>query len=92
MWAHLQTSGEFTQVFFWHHNFDDDGIDSDAIFISGGTNFITPGQKLDGNPYSFGAGINFFTEGAFTAAIAYDGNFAKSYQSHVYQAKLRWTF
>jgi len=77
---------------FWHHNFSNDAINSPAAFVSGGTSFFTPGQELDRDPYSLGAGINFYTEGAFTAALVYDGNFSKGYQSHAYQAKLRWTF
>jgi outer membrane autotransporter protein len=77
---------------FWNHNFSNDGLNASANFVSGGSAFITPGQKLESNPYTLGAGINFFTQGAFTAALAYDGNFAKSYQSHVYQAKVRWAF
>jgi len=77
---------------FWQHNFSDDALDASSKFVAGGVSFVTPGQNLARDPYHFGTGINFFTEGAFTAAIVYDGHFAKSYQSHVYQAKLRWTF
>jgi outer membrane autotransporter protein len=77
---------------FWQHNFDDEGLDSSATFVAGGPSFNTRGQLRDRNPYIFGAGINFFGEGAFTGAIVYDGHLGASYQSHVYQAKLRWTF
>jgi outer membrane autotransporter protein len=77
---------------FWRHNLSDDGLDSSAKFVSGGASFITPGEKLDSNPYTLGAGINFYTRGSLTAALAYDGNFAEGYHSHVYQAKVRWAF
>ena len=74
---------------FWHHDFINDGIDTSASFVSGGTSFITPGQKLNRDAFTVGAGVNFYTLGSFSAALTYDGTFGESYQSHVAQAKVR---
>jgi outer membrane autotransporter protein len=77
---------------FWHHNFSNNGMDASASFVSGSASFITPGQKLEREPYTLGAGINFYGSRAFSAALTYDGTFSDSYHSHVYEAKARWTF
>ena len=77
---------------FFHHNFSNDGLDASASFVSGGTRFTTPGQELDDNPYTLGAGVNIYSKKSFAAAVTYDGTFSGSYHSHVYEAKLRWMF
>jgi outer membrane autotransporter protein len=77
---------------FWHHNFSNDGIDTSASFVSGGSSFVTPGQKLNSDPYTLGAGLNIVSRRSFSAALTYDGTFSDSYHSHVYEAKARWAF
>ncbi len=77
---------------FIHHNFSNDGLDASASFVSGGTRFVTPGQELDSNPYTLGAGLNIYSRQSFAAALTYDGTFSESYHSHAYEAKLRWMF
>ena len=77
---------------FWHHELENKGLDLDTTFVAGGASFTTPGQKLDSDPFSVGAGLNFIGDGAFSAAVSYDLTVGKSYESHAFQAKLRFAF
>jgi outer membrane autotransporter protein len=77
---------------FWHHDFKNDGIVTTASFVAGGTSFVTPGQELDSDPFTVGAGINFYGQGSFSAALTYDLTLGNSYQSHVFEAKARVAF
>lgn len=89
------TGGLKTRPFlrgFWNHQMDDKGRDPMATFLAGGVAFNTPGQKLDRNAVALGAGINFFTDGAFSAGFNYDLNMGDSSQSSVLQARLHWNF
>lgn len=93
--ARADFGGEILRPFvraFWNHDFSDNGLNTSATFVSGGASFVTPGQKLEENSYSVGAGVNFFGAGAFSGALVYDGTFSDSYQSHLVQAKARFTF
>lgn len=77
---------------FWNYDFKNNGVDSVASFVGGGASFVTPGQKLDRNTYSVGAGANLFTKGNFTATVGYDFTSGDSYRAHVAQASTRWAF
>jgi outer membrane autotransporter protein len=77
---------------FWHHDFDNDGIDTSASFVAGGAAFVTPGQEFDSDQFTVGAGVDFFSSGAFAAALVWDGTWGSSYDTHVFQAKARWIF
>lgn len=77
---------------FYHHAFSNAGLDASTGFTPTGTRFGTPGQELERENYTAGAGVNFHSGNSFAAAITYDGTFSGSYHSHVYEAKLRWTF
>jgi outer membrane autotransporter protein len=77
---------------YWHQNLTNNGLDTYSTFVSGGTSFVTPAQKLERSDYALGAGLNFYTTRSFAAAITYDGTFADSYHSHLYEAKARWIF
>lgn len=90
IWGSLKLQ-PFARV-FWHHDFQNDGIDSSASFTGGGATFLTPGQKLDEDTYSVGFGVNVFTAKNFTASVAYDGTFGNSYEQNTVQATARWAF
>lgn len=77
---------------FWNHQLDDKGRDPSATFLAGGTTFVTPGQKLDRNAAALGAGINFFTDGGFSAGANYELNLGEASQSSVVQGRVSWNF
>lgn len=77
---------------FWNHDFKNDGVDSVASFVGGGSSFLTRGQKLARNTYSVGAGANLFTKGHFTATVGYDFTGGDAYRAHTAQATVRWMF
>jgi len=77
---------------FWNHDLEDKGRDTTATFLAGGTSFVTPGQKLDSDPFTLGAGANFFTQGSFSAGVNYDVTLGNSFQSHALQGRAHWTF
>lgn len=77
---------------FWNHDFRNNGIDSSASFVGGGTTFVTQGQKLDRDTYTVGGGINFFNRQGFTASAGYDLTLGNEYTSHTAQASARWDF
>lgn len=93
--ARADFGGEILRPFvraYWNHDFSDSGLNTSATFLGGGAAFVTPGQELEQNSYSVGAGVNFFGAGAFSGALVYDGTFSDSYQSHLVQAKARFAF
>jgi len=77
---------------FWNHDYENGGRDTTSTFLAGGTDFITPGQQLDGDAASLGAGVNFLTKGPFAAAFTYDATFTGSHQSHAIQGRAHWSF
>ncbi len=77
---------------FWNHEFSEDGEDVDARFVGGGSSFITKGQEFDSDNFTVGLGVNFFGQGNFSAAIAYDSTIGDDYKAHVIQAKAYWAF
>jgi outer membrane autotransporter protein len=77
---------------FWNHDFKDDGEDVTAAFVGGGSSFITQGQDFDSDNFTLGLGVNFFGQGNFSAALAYDSTIGDDYKSHVIQAKAYWAF
>lgn len=77
---------------FWNHDFKSNGIDTTANFVGGGSTFVTPGQTLNRDTYSVGAGVNFFTRDNFSASIAYDVTLGSGYQAQSAQATARWVF
>jgi outer membrane autotransporter protein len=77
---------------FWNHDFKNDGVDSTASFVGGGTSFRTAGQKIDKDSYTLGVGVNLYTRRDFTATISYDHDMASGYRAHTAQAVARWQF
>ncbi|MDB5459628.1 MAG: outer rane autotransporter barrel domain protein, partial [Caulobacteraceae bacterium] len=77
---------------FWNYDFKNDGVAASASFVSGGARFVTPGQRLDRNSYSLGAGVNFHAQKSLSATLAYEATLSDSYQLHTLQAKVRWAF
>ncbi|MGL5666116.1 MAG: autotransporter outer membrane beta-barrel domain-containing protein [Shewanella sp.] len=77
---------------FWNHDFMNDGIDTTANFVGGGTAFVTPGQDLDKDIYSAGAGVTFYSSSNFAAMITYDYDFASQYRAGNAQAMVSWLF
>jgi outer membrane autotransporter protein len=76
----------------WRHSFEDDGLDASAVFVAGGTRFVTPGQPLESESYVVGAGVTVFSGENFSAGLAYDATLSETYQSHALQARARWAF
>jgi outer membrane autotransporter protein len=90
-----EMSGFKTRPFlrgFWSHQLDDKGRDTTATFLAGGGSFITPGQKLDRDPITLGAGANFFSDGPFSAGVTYDLTLGDASQSSVLQGSVNWSF
>jgi outer membrane autotransporter protein len=77
---------------FWHHDFKNDGVNSTASFVGGGSSFVTPGQNLDRDSFSIGAGVNFYAKKDFMATLAYDRTLGSAYHTDALQATVRWDF
>jgi outer membrane autotransporter protein len=76
----------------WRHSFEDDGLDTAAVFLAGGARFVTPGQPLEEDSFGVGAGVTIFEGEGFSASLAYDATLSETYQSHVLQARARLAF
>jgi outer membrane autotransporter protein len=88
-------SGTLTRPFvraLWLHNFEDGGLDATASFLAGGASFLTPGQPLEDDSFVVGTGVTMYSGNSFSAGFAYDATLSETYQSHVLQARARWTF
>jgi outer membrane autotransporter protein len=77
---------------FWHYDFLNTGVTTTSSFAGGGSAFITPGQSLDHNTGTVGAGINVLSTDNLTATVGYDANLGSGYQSHTAQATVKWSF
>jgi len=77
---------------FYHRQLDDKDRDTTAAFLVGGTNFVTPGQKLDLNAVTFGAGVDFVKGGALVVGANYDLNLGDSSQSSLLEGRVSWNF
>lgn len=77
---------------FWNHDFNNDGENQTARFVGGGITFVTKGQEFESDSYTLGLGINFYSQGNFSAAISYDATIQDDYESQVAQAKVFWAF
>lgn len=77
---------------FWNYDFRNDGGVVSARFAAGGASFATPQQDLEASSFSLGAGVNLYTDGAFSAALVYDATLSSAYDLHTLQATARWAF
>jgi outer membrane autotransporter protein len=77
---------------FWHRDLKDDGVDSVASFVGGGTAFTAPGQELERDTYSAGAGVRVFATDRLSASVGYDMTLGKDYRAHTFQLTARWDF
>jgi outer membrane autotransporter protein len=77
---------------FWNHEFNDDREDVRASFVGGGSSFITTGQEVDSDNFTVGLGVNFYGQGNFSGALAYDSTIGDDFKTHVIQAKAFWAF
>lgn len=76
---------------FWNHDFKNEGVDVTSSFTSGGASFTTPGQELEQDMFTAGAGLNFGGD-MVTGGVAYDATLGKDYKAHVFQARAMFRF
>jgi outer membrane autotransporter protein len=76
----------------WRHDFRDEGIDTTAAFIGGGAAFVTPGQSIERDTFSLGAGLDYETPGGLTLSVNIDGELADGYRGVGGALVARWRF
>ncbi|HEU5047511.1 MAG TPA: autotransporter outer membrane beta-barrel domain-containing protein [Rickettsiales bacterium] len=76
----------------WRHEFHNNGIDSTAAFVGGGTNFTTTGESLERNNYNFGGAVNISKTKDFSLTAQVDTDRASSYAGYTGQVLAQWKF
>lgn len=76
----------------WVHQFDNDGIDTTAAFIGGGSSFVTPGQQLAEDSYIVGVGLTLQQASGSSVSLQLDTQQATARSSYAGQLEAQWLF
>lgn len=76
----------------WVHQFDNDGTDTTAAFIGGGSSFVTPGQNLAANSYIVGVGLTYQQANGSAIGLQLDTDQATARSGYAGTVTAQWLF
>lgn len=76
----------------WVHQFNNDGIDTTAAFIGGGSSFVTPGQQLAEDSYIVGVGLTLQQASGSSVSLQLDTEQATARSGYAGQVEAQWVF
>jgi outer membrane autotransporter protein len=76
----------------WVHQFNNDGVDTTAAFVGGGTSFVTPGKQLAQDSYIVGVGLTLQQANGSSVSLQLDSEQATARSGYAGQLEAQWLF
>jgi outer membrane autotransporter protein len=76
----------------WLHDFQTDGLAVASSFNGGGTSFVTPGQKTEGDSWTAGVGAVYSYGKGASLSVQYDHEGRTRYAADALHVTGRWAF